>query len=93
MPWRGPCTPYFEGRAVGNSPLGGCRGDEEDARGVTAIRQVAGAHLAYRLVYLLIHFKKNQMTWFLSFSILIRVYSPISFFIRSKSSFVISPRA
>jgi len=34
--------------------------------GVTAIRQVAGANLAYRLVCLLIHFKKNQMTWFLS---------------------------
>lgn len=26
MPWRDPCTPYFEGRVVGNSPLGGCRG-------------------------------------------------------------------
>jgi len=44
MLWCDACTPYFEGRVVGNSPLGGCRGDGEDARGVTAIRQVAGAN-------------------------------------------------
>ena len=50
MPWRDACTPYFEGRAAGNSPLGGCRGDGENARSVTAIRQVAGAHLAYRFL-------------------------------------------
>jgi len=50
MPWRDPCTPHFEGRAVGNSPFGGCRGDGENARGVTAIRQVAGAHLAYHFL-------------------------------------------
>jgi len=58
MPWRGPCTPYFEGRVVGNSPLGECKGDGENARGVTAIRQVAGAHLAYRFlpVMLRVHF-------------------------------------
>ena len=35
---------------VGNSPSGGCRGDGENARGVTAIRQVAGANLAYRFL-------------------------------------------
>jgi len=50
MPWRDACTHYFEGRVVGNSPLGGCRGDGEDARCVTDIRQVAGAHLAYHFL-------------------------------------------
>jgi hypothetical protein len=35
---------------VRNSPLGGCRGDGKDARGVTAILQVAGAHLAYHFL-------------------------------------------
>jgi hypothetical protein len=51
MPWRDACTPYFEGWVVGNSPLGGCRGDGENAKGVTAIRQVAGANLAYRFLH------------------------------------------
>ena len=49
MPWRDACTPYFEGGWPGIPPLGDARGDGENARGVTAIRQVAGAHLAYPL--------------------------------------------
>jgi hypothetical protein len=27
MPWRDACTPYFEGRVVGNSPFEGCKGE------------------------------------------------------------------
>jgi len=52
------------GRGVGNSPLGGCRGDGEDERGVTAIRQVAGANLAY-LIYESIDIIKIFLTYHL----------------------------
>ncbi|MEI7671152.1 MAG: hypothetical protein WCK00_03475 [Deltaproteobacteria bacterium] len=45
------------GRVVGNSPSGGMKGGhEQDARGVTAIRQVAGASLAY-CIHLNYHFQ------------------------------------
>jgi len=50
MPWRDACTPYFDGGWSGIPPWGDGRGDGENARGVTAIRQVAGAHLAYRFL-------------------------------------------